>query len=99
MSEPTYIPGELARIFLVALNTAGQVADPGALRLMLKAPASGVTTYTYGVDAEVVRESEGRYHADIQVTAAGIWPYRWELDAPNAGAVEGVINVLKSRVI
>lgn len=26
-------------------------------------------------------------------SAAGIWAYRWELSAPNAGAGEGVINV------
>ena len=99
MSDAFYIPGELARMSLTAKDATGVLADPGALRLKVKTPAGIVTTYTYGSSAEVIKDSTGRYHADIQLTAAGVWAYRWELDAPNAGAAEGAITVQKSRVI
>lgn len=95
----TYIPGEVARISLTVTDVAGVVADPGALRLKVKPPAGALATYTYGAGVEVVKDATGRYHADIQLPTAGLWAYRWELDAPNAGAVEGVITVQKIRVI
>lgn len=94
-----YIPGEVTRISVTVMDSAGAAADPGALRLKVKPPAGAVTTYTFGSSAEIIKDAVGRYHADIQLTAAGVWAYRWELDAPNAGAVEGVITVQKSRVI
>jgi hypothetical protein len=94
-----YIPGEVARLSLAVTNIAGAAADPGALRLKVKSPAGAVSTYTYGGGAEIVKDSVGNYHADIQLTTAGLWAWRWELDAPNAGAAEGAINVQKSRVI
>lgn len=95
----TYIPGEVARISLTVTDIAGVVADPGALRLKVKAPAGALATYTFGAGAEIVKDAVGRYHADILLPTGGLWVYRWELDAPNAGAVEGVIQVQKSRVI
>lgn len=94
-----YIPGEVARISVTVLDAAGLAADPGALRLKVKPPAGALASYTYGSSAQIVKDATGRYHADIQLPTAGLWAYRWELDAPNAGAVEGVITVSKSRVI
>ena len=95
----TYIPGEVARLLLTATDAAGAVADPGALRLKVKPPTGALATYTFGGGAEIVKDAVGRYHADVLLTAAGLWIYRWELDAPNAGACEGAITVQKSRVI
>lgn len=46
----------------------------------------------------IVKDSVGNYHADILLANAGLWAWRWELDAPNAGAVEGTITVLPSHV-
>ena len=94
-----YIPGQVAQISVSVFDSAGVAADPGALRLKVKPPTGAVTTYIYGTDVIVVKDSTGCYHADILLTAAGQWAYRWELDAPNAGAAEGVITVQKSRVI
>lgn len=98
-SNGAYIPGEVARISLTVADAAGVAADPGALLLKLKSPSGTVTTYTYGVGAELTRDSLGNYHADLPLDAAGPWAYRWELSAPNAGAAEGVIVVQKSRFI
>lgn len=94
----SYIPGELARLSLAVVNEAGDAADPGALRLKTRAQGGTVATLTYGVDVAIVKDSVGNYHADILLANAGLWAWRWELDAPNAGAVEGTITVLPSHV-
>lgn len=95
----SYIPGDVARISVSVFDLSDVAADPGALRLKVKSPAGAVTTYTFGSSAEVIKDSTGAYHADIQLTSQGLWAYRWEMDAPNAGAVEGAITVQRSRVI
>lgn len=94
-----FIPGEVARLPIRVTTLGGLLADPGSLTLLIKPPAGVVTSYAYGGAPEVIRDGEGLYHADIPLSAAGQWAYRWELSAPNAGAAEGVITVLKSRVI
>lgn len=94
-----YLPGEVAVLNMRCAGLDGVAADPGALVLKIRPPVGAVVSYAYGVAAEVVRDAAGRYHADLVLSAAGQWAYRWELSAPNAGAAEGVITVLKSRVI
>jgi hypothetical protein len=98
VSEP-WIVGQVARLPLQVLDNASLPVDPGAVLLKLKVPAGTVTTYTYGAGPEIVRDAAGAYHADLVLSAAGVWTYRWELGAPNAGAAEGVIRVNKSVVI
>ena len=99
LNDSQYIPGEVARLSLTVTDLDGLVADPGAVVLKVKQPAGVVATYAYGSSAEVIKDAVGAYHADLVLSAAGMWAYRWELDAPNAGAAEGVIQVQKSRVI
>lgn len=88
-----YIPGQLIRLSIAVEDIAEAAQDPGALRLLVKAPDATTTLYTYGTDAEIVRDAAGGYHADILLDAAGQWRYRWEGDAPFAGAAEGFVVV------
>lgn len=97
MAADTFIPGEVATLAISVTTLAGLAADPGALTLKIEPPAASVTTYTYGTAAEIVRDGVGLYHADIPLTTPGRWYYRWELSTPNAGAVEGSIEVKRSR--
>lgn len=99
MSIDNFVPGEVARLTLAVINVAGAAVDPGALRLKIKPPSGTVTTYTYGTGNTIAKDSTGVYHADIALSSAGVWTWRWELDSPNAGAAEGAVNVLRSRVI
>lgn len=97
-SEP-YLVGEVVVIPLAITNSAGAAADPGALRLKVKKPDDTVTTYTYGVAPEIVKDSVGNYTATIPLPTSGAWYYRWEADTPNPGAVELDFVVKPSRVI
>jgi hypothetical protein len=93
-----YVPGAVTRLSVAITDVADIAVDPGALRLKFKTPAGVTTTYTYGTDVEVVRDSAGAYHADLPLPAAGQYRYRWEADAPYAGASEGFLHVAESLV-
>ncbi len=93
------VVGSAVKITLSVRNEAGIPADPGALRLKTKSPNGTVTTYTYSGDATIVKSATGEYYASVVMTLVGAWTYRWESDAPNAGADEGRITVKKSMVI
>ncbi|MEW9901048.1 hypothetical protein ABWL39_20735 [Chitinivorax sp. PXF-14] len=97
MSE-AYLPGEVVRISLTVQDSGGVAVDPGTVRLLLKQPAGSVLTLLYGGSADIIRDAIGRYHADVLLSTAGLWVWRWELDAPNAGAAEGTLAVQTSRM-
>lgn len=50
-------------------------ADPSSVVFKTLAPTSGAeaTTYTYGVDAAVVRSSAGVFYLDVTCNARGTW--------------------------
>lgn len=91
--------GSVVQISAAIKNMAGVLADPSALRLKVRDPSGTITNYVFGNAAEIVKLAPGEYRADLVMTAAGKWTYRWEADAPNAGAAEGLIVVKKSIVI
>lgn len=62
--------------------------DPDTLTLNVREPGGTVTTYEYGVDAIIVRDGVGVFHADIPLTATGMWVIEWA--TTNEGEVEGV---------
>lgn len=97
--DAEFVIGAVAKIAVTIKSDAGQLADPSAFRLRVKSPSAVLTNYVYGSAAEIVKDAIGTYHAVIPLTEAGKWTYRWEADAPNAGALEGVISVKKSIVI
>lgn len=95
----SYTVGEVAVISLRATDLAGAAVDPGSITLKIRPPLGAVVAHAYGATATVVRDGTGRYSAQIALTAAGTWAYRWELTTPNAGAADGVIHVQKSRFV
>ncbi len=90
--------GAVVQISLTIKNMQSVLADPSALRLKLRDPDDQITTYVFGANVELVKDAVGTYHADVVMSKAGKWAYRWESDAPNAGADEGLILVSKSIV-
>lgn len=92
-----YLVGQVARLSVAITDMGGAAADPGALRLKVKTPAGVTTTYTVG--AGIVHDGVGANHFDLALSEVGTWAWRWEADAPNAGADEGLLYVNPSRVI
>lgn len=77
----------------------GGVLDPDVVKLSVRKPDDSVTTYTYGVDAIVVRDDVGQYHADLDVDQSGIWFYRWWSTGDGQGARERQFEVLPARAV
>ena len=94
MTIGQYDIGDKVRLSVTITDTAGALADPGALSLKYQKPNAGTTTtLVYGADAALVRDSLGHYHADIAVDQAGDWHYRFVATGNAAGAERGFFNV------
>jgi hypothetical protein len=50
--------------------------DPASVIFRMQGPSTDVT-FTYGTDAELVRESAGRYHVVWDFTASGRYLWTW----------------------
>lgn len=77
MTINLYQVGDLVRISGAFTDTSDAPQDPSALSLFVTAPNGITTEYVYGTDVEVVKDSTGNYHADIDADLAGDWRYRW----------------------
>ena len=78
MQRPnSYDIGDRVRVSNRFATPAGVDTDPTTVVCKYIDPSLNVTTKTYGSDAEVVKDSTGRYHLDIDVDEAGTWSYRW----------------------
>lgn len=98
-------PGKIAPGQPIRLTTAFTDAvtelpiDPTTLEFDVKKPCGSKTTYTYGTDTELVKDSTGNYHIDVTPDIPGRWFFRWVSTGTGAGATEGFFNVQKSRFV
>lgn len=72
-----YHLGDLVRVSGVFTNAVGTAVNPTVVNLSFRNPSGNETTYIYGTDAALVKDSTGNYHVDIDADEAGIWHYRW----------------------
>ncbi|MBI5659882.1 MAG: hypothetical protein HZC43_10135 [Nitrosomonadales bacterium] len=91
-----FFPGEVARLTNVITDSTGAAVDPGAVRVKVKGPDGVVATYSY--PATVTKSGVGLYACDVPLPTAGAYRWRWESDAPNAGAAQGNFLVLPGNV-
>lgn len=92
-----YIAGGLVRVS-VTFVASGLPADPTTVVLKYKNPAGTVTTWTYGVDNQVVKDGVGNYRADINASAGGTWYFRWEGTGASQGAAQDSFVVTASNL-
>ena len=93
MAEALFDVGDLIRSSLV-IKVASVLTDPGGLTFQLKDPSNGaVSTFTFGVDGELVKDSTGNYHIDNSIAESGIHQYRWASTGVAQGAEEGSYRV------
>ena len=86
--------GQKVRISAVFAGEDGEAADPSAVYAVVKEPGEAAITYTYGTDAELVRDSVGNYHLDQGLETAGIWAVRWySTGNVQAGSADALIRV------
>ncbi|MGH6718759.1 MAG: hypothetical protein ACREER_05525 [Alphaproteobacteria bacterium] len=95
----TYDEGQLVRLTGTFTTLAGAAHDPTTVKVRWKAPDGAATIKQYGVDGEVVRDSLGVFHVDVNANAQGTWPYRWEATGVGQAAKEGEFFVRASAFV
>lgn len=73
--------------------------DPDDVFVSVKTPAAVLTTKEYGVDVEVVKDSTGNYHLDINANEVGIWYVRWFSTGNGQAADEDSFTVEDAEAI
>lgn len=74
----------------------GTLTDPAGIVFKFLDPDGTETSYTYGTDAELVKDSTGSYHVDVDGTTSGTWAYRWESTGGAQAADESEFYILRS---
>jgi len=88
----TYDKGDLLRVGAAFTNQAGAAVDPTTVTF--KTRQNQITTsYVYGTAPNVIKDSVGNYHADIDLSATGIWYIRAESTGTGQAAAEAQITV------
>lgn len=92
---PLYVIGDLVRCRAVFRDpdNGDALIDPATIIFKAKAPSGTITTLTYGVDVGLVKESTGRYRADVSAATAGQWSYRFETTGTYQAAQEGTFTI------
>lgn len=67
---------ELKGTFRRTLDNA--VTDPTMVVLKVKKSDATLITYIYGMDAALVKDSQGVYHCDIEPDVPGRWTFQWK---------------------
>ena len=94
----TYDVGDLVRCSVSFKTADGAPRDPTVVKFEWKKPsANNHTEYTYGTDAELVKDGVGNYHVDLSATEAGGWLYRFYATGSGQCAGESYYNVRGSN--
>lgn len=81
------------RVTAQFLNPAGTAFDPSSVRFKFKNPSGTETAYVYGTDAELVKDSTGNYHVDIDADKPGRWVWKFFSTGSGQAAAAGSFMV------
>lgn len=72
------LAGNVVQVYNKFKDKHGTLINPTAVEVTIRYPDLSETTFVYGVDAEVVRESTGVYYINIDTTGlAGDFDAKW----------------------
>ena len=80
-----------------AFTVSSVATDPTTITFKMREPDGTVTTYVYGTDAELVKDSTGNYHVDWGTSMSGDFFYRFTGTGACVAASEGYFTVKESR--
>jgi hypothetical protein len=75
----TILVGNVVRTYATFKDENNDVQDPTHVQVRVKDPSGTVTTYVYGTNVEVVRQSKGVYYIEIDTSgqAGGTYELVW----------------------
>ena len=98
MTISRYMVGTLVRCSGAFRTAAGAAQDPAAVSFTFKNPDGDIETYVHGTDVELVKDSTGNYHVDVDADAPGGWYFRFAGTGSGQAAAEGQFRVDSSKV-
>jgi hypothetical protein len=95
----TYDVGDLVRVTGTWEDADGTDTDPaGTITFKFTDPSANTVTYTYGVDAELIKSATGIYYVDVSIDEHGTWWYRFASGAGSGqAAAEAFFLIRDSR--
>lgn len=88
--------GDDVRVATVFKDSAGTAINPSAVYFKFTTPAGAETIYQYGVDAQLVRDSTGNYHVDIDASMLGVFRWKFYSTGSGKGADAGKFRVVST---
>lgn len=95
--QKSYILGQEVRVKATFTDMDDAPVDPTVATIIIRSPNGAETSYIYGDDVEVVKESTGIYYVDFVPTAAGYWRSRGKGTGAATGAGEDLFVVNSTR--
>lgn len=94
----TYDIGDRRKLSCELRNESGVLTDPDELKFKIRTPDNVVTTYIYGSNEELERDSVGKYYVYWDCTQRGDYFWRYEATGIITAAEETMFSVRKSVV-
>jgi hypothetical protein len=88
-----YYPNTRARIDCQIKNLSNAYTDPTQLIFKIEEPDGVETSYTWGIDAALVRTSAGRFYVDWDSTKSGVHKYQWQANGAIQASFGGSFNI------
>jgi hypothetical protein len=95
MSVNSYDKGDVVVLSAAFTDLLNVPIDPDTVTFKVKAPDGSVTTFVFGTDLELVKDSVGNYHVDVSVNLDGHWRYRFESTGIGQAAEESSFYINK----
>lgn len=95
----TAMPGSIVNVRVAFKDPDANNAayDPPTVSIRLKRPDSTVSTFTYGTDVEVVKESAGHYLFRLSLALEGTYRWVWTGASPiKAVAIPGLCDSVQT---
>jgi hypothetical protein len=93
-SGQEYDQGNVLRLRTTFYDDVTGVLDPTVVNFEMKPPgATTPTLYTYPTNPELVKDSTGNYHVDVDLDTPGWWVYRWFSTGSGKAATPGWFSV------
>jgi hypothetical protein len=78
-------------------SPSGSFIDPTTVSFKIKDPAGVVTVYVYLTNGQLVRDSLGKYHVNVDAATVGKYYYRFFSTGSGKAAAEGSFVVDRSN--
>lgn len=89
--------GDVIRIKANVINSANVAVDPNTVIFKILEPTNTTTTYTFGVNAQLVKDNTGNYHVDWHVDVSGIHIYNFRGNGAANAAEEASFTSVPSK--